>query len=51
MAVITEDGRLMTMGSEDHGKLGHTTVEVSAAQEKATRQTKLTGTGYRPKLA
>jgi hypothetical protein len=37
MAVITEDHKLMTMGSEDHGKLGHNVVEISAADKKAAR--------------
>ena len=29
MAVIYQDGKLLTMGSEDHGKLGHTRREKS----------------------
>jgi len=29
MVVIYQDGRLLTMGSEDHGKLGHSIKEKS----------------------
>lgn len=37
MAAITSDGRLLTMGSADHGKLGHSVLEQTAADKKATR--------------
>lgn len=32
MAVLTDQGQVMTMGSADHGKLGHTVQELSVAE-------------------
>ena len=32
MAVIYQNGKLLTMGSEDHGKLGHTIREKSLSE-------------------
>ena len=32
IAAITQDGRLFTMGTEDHGKLGHETKVISSEE-------------------
>ena len=47
IAAITEDGRLFTMGSSEHGKLGHPHREVSQ-QELEAEQSRYKREGYRP---
>ena len=41
MAVITDKGEVMTMGSEDHGKLGHTVQVKTDAEILAEKKQKL----------
>ena len=47
IAVITDDGRLYTMGSTDHGKLGHEQKELTD-EEKQQEVLRYKKAGYRP---
>lgn len=47
MAAITEDGRLFTMGTTGHGKLGHE-IKVQSAEEIAAEALRYKKAGYKP---
>ena len=47
MAAITEDGRLFTMGTVEHGKLGHSPQEEDE-KKKQEEQARYKRAGYKP---
>lgn len=47
IAAITEDGRLFTMGTIEHGKLGHP-AKVQSEEELAEEQARYKRAGYKP---
>jgi len=48
MAVATRKGLVLTLGSPDHGKLGHDP-EVLTEEQKKEEQLRYKKAGYRPK--
>ena len=48
MGIVTDKGLVLTLGSPDHGKLGHDPKELSE-DEKAEEQARYKKAGYKPK--